>query len=282
MNPTEAETASDAFPQTTPSSPRSATQRATPPFASLANMPSPVTRTSPPHRGLLAALVLAGSALLGGCVLRVPPAEFAESRSRVVLPERIALAPLDAEILTTTVRGRTVAETKWDAEITNHFTEGLAAALPLKSAKLSQLTREAARAELERVREQTRDLTARFAAFSGVRRAGTHVEVGSVNVGCIDALADALDADAVAFVQLSDRSSTDARRLAATPSTLLAIPTGVNLPPHAGITVASIAVVDRTGEVRWFNVRSTVRDLRFPEDAARLAQQLVADLDRSR
>lgn len=241
-------------------------------------------RLSTPARILAIAALLALAGVQTGCVLAPSRSEVSASRTRAALPGNLALAPIDAEVLRTDLRGKTGPETQWDAEITNHFLDGLRAALRLEPARATAapLASETVAADLARVRAQTRDLTARHAPYSSVHSSHSHFDIGAVNVGRIDALADALQADAVVFVYLSDRSSSEARRAAAVVPTLVALPTGVNLPPRAGVTVASLAVVTREGDVRWFNVSSTVRDLRFPEDAARLAQRLVADLDRSR
>jgi hypothetical protein len=98
------------------------------------------------------------------------------------------------------------------------------------------------------------------------------------SIGPVPELADAVGADALAFVSGVDHISTGGRKALMVFGALVGAATGVHGMPGAGVTRLIISVVEpRTGDVLWLNVAGGAggTDLRDPDDVGSLAKKLL-------
>ena len=99
------------------------------------------------------------------------------------------------------------------------------------------------------------------------------------SLGRIDDVLDKLGVDSLIFVYGSDQISSDARQFWMAASIILLFLGGHTATPSPGFTEVSVAVVDRTGDILWFNLyRSNAFDLRDKNDSLRILSYLISTL----
>jgi len=99
------------------------------------------------------------------------------------------------------------------------------------------------------------------------------------SIGSIERILQRFDADAMIFVYGFDEISTSGRKALTVLSIIAGAFTGVALMPRAGLTSVSVALVDASGTILWYSIRSSEGgyDLRNPESAARLLRIILSD-----
>jgi hypothetical protein len=100
------------------------------------------------------------------------------------------------------------------------------------------------------------------------------------SVGPVAGILDRYRVDALIFVYGTDEISSGGRKALGVLGVLAAAAVGGVAVPQGGLTTMTIAVVDRSGTVLWFNVKGGrgAFDLRDPGSTSRLVQALLTDL----
>jgi hypothetical protein len=206
--------------------------------------------------------------VFSGCV--APPSYKVrpEAGARVRDYKRIVVAPPDVEVAEISAGGVTEKRDDWTSQVAANLSAALA-----RSSRYSTPAPDAKppAEELDEVRALTQVIAMNHVSYlfapeqlSSARRPLTH------NVGRIDGLADAWQADAVLLVSAHDAYSSAGRK------TLVAL--GFAEPAPA---IAFAMLVSRDGEVQWFNFHFTQNvDLRNPAGAQAMTAALLAGLPR--
>jgi len=98
------------------------------------------------------------------------------------------------------------------------------------------------------------------------------------SIGSVEQISKTYGADALIFVYGSDEISTTGRQALQVLGAVAGAFTGVAVIPRSGITVLSVAVVDPSGVILWYNIKGGQgsHDLRNPESAASLVRDLLS------
>lgn len=112
-------------------------------------------------------------------------------------------------------------------------------------------------------------------AYSGPQLFPAKTENFDYTIGQIDALLEPVGADALLLIRGTDEISSTGRKTMQTFGILAGAALGVVMTPNMGMTMVIASLVDRSGDILWFNIRggSGGYDLRDPESAAKLASQ---------
>jgi hypothetical protein len=97
------------------------------------------------------------------------------------------------------------------------------------------------------------------------------------SVGPVEAILESRGADALLFLDAGDNFSTGGRKAMMVAAVITGAITGIVPVSRTGGPYAFAALVDRAGDVLWFNSKVAGRDLREAEGAAAAAQDLFAD-----
>jgi hypothetical protein len=146
-----------------------------------------------------------------------------------------------------------------------------------KSLKLTMLTPDAeAAVELEEVMQLYTAVSSSIIAHTYLWVFPEKVKAFEYSVGPIDGLLKKADADALLIFTGEDEISTGGRKALQAAGAIL----GITI--RSGITAVSLALIDRSGEVLWYEIRGSEggHDLRDPQSCARLIGHLVNDLPR--
>jgi hypothetical protein len=94
-------------------------------------------------------------------------------------------------------------------------------------------------------------------------------------LGPIGSLLEPAGADALLLVRGVDEISSEGRKAMQTFGVLVGLAAGVVVTPTMGKTVMIIGLVDRSGDLLWFNIRggSGAYNLRDPESVSKLVSQ---------
>ncbi len=136
-------------------------------------------------------------------------------------------------------------------------------------------------------KSQVRDIHALYKAVSDSILLHTYVQGHTFpekvknfeySVGSIDKLVQPYGADALIIVYGSDEISTGGRKALKAVGAVFGAITGVQ-GPRSGITEMSVALVDRSGMVLWYNIRGNEGgfDLRKQQNAAGFVSQVMFD-----
>ncbi len=100
------------------------------------------------------------------------------------------------------------------------------------------------------------------------------------SIGPIDSLLKRWESDALVLIMGFDEISTSGRKTLTAAAMVLGALAGVVMLPGGGLTVVSMAVVDPSGNILWYNVRGSRggHDLRDPESTRQLLKAIVSDL----
>jgi len=100
------------------------------------------------------------------------------------------------------------------------------------------------------------------------------------SIGPIDNLLQKFGADYLMFVFGIDEISTAGRKALSTAAAVIGAMAGVIMLPQGGLTVVSIALVDSSGTILWFNIKGGRGgyDLRDCDSAASIVSALLAEL----
>lgn len=98
------------------------------------------------------------------------------------------------------------------------------------------------------------------------------------SIGPIEGVLRKCGSDSMIFVYGMEEISTGGRKALMALGMIAGALTGVYVVPRGGITLVSIAVVDSSGSIIWYNVNSAGgHDLRNPEGAAVLVRDSLSD-----
>ncbi len=100
------------------------------------------------------------------------------------------------------------------------------------------------------------------------------------SIGPIDSFLKRWESDALVFIVGFDEISTSGRKALTAAAMVLGALAGVVMLPGGGLTVVSMAVVDPSGDILWYNVRGSHggHDLRDPESTRQLLKAIASDL----
>lgn len=99
------------------------------------------------------------------------------------------------------------------------------------------------------------------------------------SIGSVESLTKRYGVDALIFVYGFDEISTAGRKALTAAAVIAGAFTGVMIIPRGGITFISVAVVDPTGTILWFNFKGAqgAYDLRDPESATKLVKTILSE-----
>jgi hypothetical protein len=101
----------------------------------------------------------------------------------------------------------------------------------------------------------------------------------SYSVGSVENILKRYGVDTLIFVTGLDEISTAGRKALTAAGIIAGALTGVMVIPRSGITVVSVAMVDPSGAILWYNIKGSQGgyDLRNPESATKLVREILAD-----
>ena len=210
--------------------------------------------------------------LLTGCVTQPPTFKLtADAGTRIATARRIAIVKPDVIVNQISAGGVVEKHDQWSETAGQNLSQAASRETGFSVAP-STLGDPAAQSELVDVRALVNTIVQNHLVFlyapdplSTARRPLTY------NVGRIDRIADACDADALLFIIASDSRATGGRKALE----LLGF-----APPTA--TFASAMLVDRDGTVLWFNYMISERiDIRDSDGAAEVMKTLLTGLPRN-
>lgn len=215
------------------------------------------------------ALVFAGAAMLAACTHTTASAARARPDFATRLPSIRSAALLTLDVKEYEVSAGGVPELKedWSSAAQRAVHDALTAELRARQIELRRVEPEPDTAEeIEDLRALTEAVNASI-RFPNARF--------DYSLGPVNALADRYKVDALVFVWARARLPTGGRKVVA-----------ALLGSGAGAEVGQIAIsiVDRTGEVLWFDHRALVGasgDLQHPGTTAELMHAIVGDLPRA-
>lgn len=94
-------------------------------------------------------------------------------------------------------------------------------------------------------------------------------------LGSMEGLMERLGVDALVMVDGRDEISTGGRKALMAAGALMGALTGVVAIPRGGVTVADMALVDKSGAILWFNGNSGAYDLRDPDNASQFVAGML-------
>lgn len=217
--------------------------------------PACLRQATLPSPGRLASLILAALGLvLGGCATApVTHKATADARTKIASMGAITLAPPDIVVSELTVGGIQEIRDEWGATVTEHMISALTARGDIK--RVATLSEES-RAELDEVTALLRIIAAsRLAALFDAPQLQKAWNTNQLNfnVGRIDRILESTGGEAVLLLFVRDSYATAGRKSLAVLSILAGAVTGVYIVPTMGSTQMCAALVERDGDVLWFN-----------------------------
>jgi hypothetical protein len=149
--------------------------------------------------------------------------------------------------------------------------------LPVKEANLPK-----------KLRKELDDVQALYRAVSTSIHAHTYGQAGlfpdkvknfEYSLGPIDSILNYYHSDALIIVYGVDEISTSGRKALRAAGLVLSTVLGDSVVPNAGVSAISVAVVDRSGTILWYNVGGSEggNDLRDYESTESLVRSILAD-----
>lgn len=235
-----------------------------------------MTTSSP---GFIVSLTLAILGLtLGGCATApVTHKSTADAQAKIASMGPITLAPPDIVVSELSVGGIQEVRDEWGATVTTHMTSALTARGDIKP--VTALSDES-RAELDEVTALLRIIAAsRLAALFDAPQLQKSWNTNQLNfnVGSIDRILESTGGEAVLLLFVRDSYATAGRKSLAVLSVLAGAVTGVYIVPTMGSTQMCAALVERDGDVLWFNTLAAgFGDLREQAGAKTATDKLMA------
>jgi hypothetical protein len=226
----------------------------------------------PSRHRLLLTLAVLGLALFTGCT--TPPSHRHGLRQADDQFRTIVLLPIDAEVSELAAGGVTEERDDWTVQVAAHLNAVVTSRHSYRPARPWPAERAAAlQTELE-------DLHAVFRAVTLNQILHTYIPgmpavpatSGTLvyQVGPIDALLDAQQADAALLLFVRDDYATAGRK------GLVVLGALAGIPVRGGVTVSSAALVTRDGRLLWMNLFGAQKgDLRTREGAQALVKALL-------
>jgi hypothetical protein len=219
--------------------------------------------------GLFFALLVA--ALFSGCATPVTHRYgVREARDQF---KTVVILPIDAEVSELSAGGLTEKRDDWTAQVAAHLNAIVSARHAYKTVRTWEPEHSAElQAELDDARAVFRAITINQLVHSylpGMPRVDAVHGSLVYQVGAIDKLLDAQQADAALLLFVRDDYATAGRK------GLVFLGSLAGLPVRGGVTLASAALVTRDGRLLWMNVHAAQKgDLRTREGAEDLVDLL--------
>ncbi|MDQ5980895.1 MAG: hypothetical protein QG602_3873 [Verrucomicrobiota bacterium] len=201
----------------------------------------------------------------------------ADARTKVASMGPVQLAPPDVVVSELSVGGILEIRDEWSAKVTENMT----AALTTRGNIMPATTlSEESRAELDEVTALLRVIAAsRLASLFDAPQLqkAWNTSPLNFNVGRIDRILESTGGEAVVLLFVRDSYATAGRKSLAVLSVLAGAVTGVYILPTMGSTQMCAALVERDGDVLWFNTLAAgLGDLREKAGATTAADKLMA------
>lgn len=229
--------------------------------------------------GPLAVLVLLSLAFSGCATTQVTYKTLSDA------PQRVAalkphIAPLHVEVFELSAGGVSEKRDDWTQQVTTHMAPVLSQESGYRVVPtLTAEQKAACEAEMAEVVGMLQIITLNHLThLMGPAELQPQSRPLTYNVGRIDQLLNALQADSLLVTFVRDEYSTGGRKALMALGFLVGGATGVFIVPRGGITVNAAALVERDGTVVWFNYAGSGGDMRTPEGAQATAKLLLAGL----
>lgn len=193
----------------------------------------------------------------------------------------IGLLPPDIKVYELTVGGVRELRDDWSAMGKENVMKSLINGLKEKNVEIKTLTVD------KNIQEEMEDIQALYRAVATSIRLHTYGEYlfhekqknFDYSVGSIEKILNSYGVDALIFVYGRDEISSGGRKALTAVGIIAGALTGIVTIPRAGITAISIALVDKSGSILWFNVKGTGAgyDFREPESAIEFTKEMFLD-----
>lgn len=223
-------------------------------------------------------LLCVAVAFFAGC--STPPAHRYADRKPGETIGRVVLLPVDVEVGELSAGGMREKRDDWTAAVAEHLNAAIAARHTFVSASpWPEENRAALETELEDVHAVFRSVTINqiiHQYLPALPKLDATTGTLVYQIGSIDALLDAQQADAALLFFVRDDYATAGRK------GLVALGMVAGIPVQGGTTVSSAAIATRDGRLLWMNLHgSQVGDLREAEGAAKMVARLLAGAPKS-
>ena len=206
--------------------------------------------------------------------------------TRIAAVSKPGLLPVDAKVYVLDAGGIQELQDEWSAEAGRHVQGSCIGCLAQKQRTVEPVV---VSKELE---EELEDIQALYRAVSTSILLHTYTQPNlfpekvshfDYTLGPIQDFLAKVNADALIFVYAQYKISTAGRQALMATGIVLGALAGVAVVPRGGAAFVSLAVVDSSGDILWFNVQSGPQyDLRKPEDVKALVTALLADFPAGR
>lgn len=225
----------------------------------------------PSLRSQLALLLVAAVAAFTGCT--TPPSHRHGVRESKDQFRSIVILPIDAEVSELAAGGMTEKRDDWTAQVAEHLNAVVSARHAYKVAQAWPADRSTTlQAELDDVHAVFRAITLNQIVHTYIPGAPRVDAVSGTlvyQIGSIDALLDAQQADAALLLFVRDDYATAGRK------GLVVLGAIAGIPVRGGVTVSSAALATRDGRLLWMNLFGAQKgDLRTREGTEALVDAL--------
>ncbi|OPY80498.1 MAG: hypothetical protein A4E70_01725 [Syntrophus sp. PtaU1.Bin005] len=206
--------------------------------------------------------------------------------NRIMAISKPGLLPVDAKVYELDAGGIQELQDEWSAEAGKYVQGSCTECLAQKQRKVEPVV------VSKEIEEELEDIQALYRAVSASIILHTYTEPNlfqekvdhfDYTLGPIHDFLAKCNADALIFVYAQDSISTAGRQALMAAGVVLGALAGVVIVPQGGIAAISIAVVDSSGDILWFNVKGGNQyDLRKPDDIKALMTALLADFPAGR
>lgn len=209
-----------------------------------------------------------------------------ETRSKTI--KTVGMFPPDIKIYQLTAGDVRELMDDWCAKGKENVTKSIVEGFKEKPIQLKSLTLD------EESKEEIEDIVALYEAVSVSIYLHTYSPAFlfpekqknfDYSIGSVEEVLKKCKADALIFVYGSCEISTGGRQALMATGILLTGVTGVYVGPRAGITTISVALIDKSGSILWYSVKSDKGswgyDLRNPESAEKLVKSILSDFSRA-
>jgi hypothetical protein len=226
-------------------------------------------------------LILASAGILiAGCAPAFRAHPDLQARAREI--KSVAVLPPDVKIYELSAGGVRDLRDDWCATGKANMEGAIASSFQDKPFEIKQVNVD------KEVEEEIEDIYALYRAVSGAIILHTYNENFrfpekmkrfEYSLGPLGPILDRFGSDGLIFVYGEDEISTGGRKALQAFAVLAGVATGVMIIPRGGITAVSVALVDKTGDILWYNVkaRQGSYDLRKAESCSDFVGQVLVD-----
>ena len=206
--------------------------------------------------------------------------EFEARMEKIHTP---GLLPPDVKVYEISAGGVPELKDEWCAIGKDNVVQSLGQNFEAKAYKIKPLDIDAdTRQELEDIKALYRAVAAsiRTHTYGGPAGFPEKMQNFDYSVGAIKSTLEKLNADALVFFYCSDQILTGGRKAIMAAGVIVGALVGIQVTPVGGWTIGSIAIVDSSGKILWFNTKTAAGtyDLRDHGSTASLVTELLKDL----